>query len=355
MNICVIFTGGTIGSSLSDGYVNLHSGCSSMLVDGYYRMCGIDPDYTDNPLTEESVRFEEVHPVSMLSENVSVDDLEKIIGAVREAVDSGKYRGIIVTHGTDTLSFTANVLSQVFADAPCPIVMVSALLPLEDPGTNGFENFKGAVDFIRGFYGCEGEFGRGVYVAFKNGKEDCLIHDAAYMLAADEITGYMHSLCGMYYGTMINGNFILNEDYVAPENEFGAEFFRKGLLCDEIVTIRSRALLNYKYYKFWEEAEKSEAGECKPRAVLIELYHSGTLCSRGDELNALKFIEKCRQEDIMVIIGPVKRGDNVYASMKDVTDNCIISYDQSFELTVAKTSLALGAGAGYDDLKRLLG
>lgn len=384
MKICVIFTGGTIGSTLRDGYVNVNSKCSSVLLNQYPHIC-----------------FEEKHPVSMLSENVSVEDLRKIIIAIRDAIEVG-YDGIIVTHGTDTLCFTANVLSQVFANSPIPIALVSALLPLEDPKTNGFANFQGAVEFIRSFNECRqkvdlfseaGESKRAgnaprVFVSFKNGEEECRIHDAAYLLEAEEVTGYMYSFCDMYYGTvrpadmqygtMLTGDmpsrFILNPRYKAPcfrnlqesdiqDEDFG-QFLSKGCLSNEFLTIRSRALLNYKYYNF-------DFDHDKPKAVLIELYHSGTLCSVGDECNALRFIEKCRQKDIIVIIGPVKRGDNVYASMREISqgtnadmrsgsedignaNECIIAYDRSFELTVAQVSLALGAGAGYEEIKMML-
>lgn len=347
MKICVIFTGGTIGSTLSDGYVNVNSKCSSELLNQYPNIC-----------------FEEKHPVTMLSENVSVGDLSRIIAAIRDAIDAEAYDGIIVTHGTDTLCFTANALSQVFADSPIPIALVSALLPLEDPRSNGFANFHGAVEFIREFV--EYHAPR-VFVPFQNGDEECRIHDAAYLLEADEVTGYMHSFCDMYFGAMCEEALVLNPHYQSPHScrheECFDKFLSKGCLSNEFLTIRSRALLNYKYYNFEND---------KPKAILIELYHSGTLCTVGDECNALKFIEKCRREDMMVIIGPVKRGDNVYESMRELSGNheddkhmsgsecgtsneCIIAYDRSFELIMAQVSLALGAGAGYAEIKKLLG
>ena len=382
MKICVIFTGGTIGSTLRDGYVNVNSKCSNVLLNQYPNIC-----------------FEEKHPVTMLSENVSVEDLNKIIEAIRDAIEVGRhledgcdtklygeqpYDGIIVTHGTDTLCFTANVLSQVFANTPIPIALVSALLPLEDPRSNGFANFHGAVEYIS-------ETGESklpqnaprVFVPFKNGDEECRIHDAAYLLEADEVTGYMHSFCDMYYGAMCENALVLNPHYQPSYaglyeksdnwEECFNKYLSKGFLSNEFLTIRSRALLNYKYFNFDFE-------DNKPKAILIELYHSGTLCTVGDECNALKFIEKCRQKDIIVIIGPVKRGDNVYESMRELSGNhaadrrmngsanssesdsesgtskeCIIAYDRSFELTVAQLALALGAGAGYAEIKKLLG
>lgn len=406
MKICVIFTGGTIGSTLRDGYVNVNSKCSSELLNRYPHIC-----------------FEEKHPVTMLSENVSVEDLSKIIEAIREAIEVGRhledgcdtklygeqpYDGIIVTHGTDTLCFTANVLSQVFANSPIPIALVSALLPLEDPRSNGFANFHGAVEYIS--VARESKLPQNaprVLVPFKNGDEECRIHDAAYLLEADEVTGYMHSFCDMYYGAMCENALVLNPHYQSPyaglheksdsweessnkeenankgkcdnleRNDSWEECFNKylskGCISNEFLTIRSRALLNYKYFNFNFE-------DNKPKAILIELYHSGTLCTVGDECNALKFIEKCRQKDIIVIIGPVKRGDNVYESMRELSGNhaadrrmngsanssesdsesgtsneCIIAYDRSFELTVAQLALALGAGAGYAEIKKLLG
>lgn len=59
------------------------------------------------------------------------------------------YDGIVVTHGTDTLQYTSAFLAYIFDGLNVPIVLVSANYPLDDSRSNGFENFVGAIDFIK--------------------------------------------------------------------------------------------------------------------------------------------------------------------------------------------------------------
>ena len=45
------------------------------------------------------------------------------------------YSGIIITHGTDTLSFTASALSQYFYNFNKPVVLVSSDKPIKENKT----------------------------------------------------------------------------------------------------------------------------------------------------------------------------------------------------------------------------
>lgn len=53
-------------------------------------------------------------------------------------------RGLVVTHGTDTLEETAWLLQRVLAPAR-PVVLASAMLPATDPRTDGPRNLRDAV------------------------------------------------------------------------------------------------------------------------------------------------------------------------------------------------------------------
>ena len=60
MRICVIFTGGTIGSAVKGGTVGLSDETSSLLIDMYREKYGA------------GVAFDVLRPVSILSENVQL-------------------------------------------------------------------------------------------------------------------------------------------------------------------------------------------------------------------------------------------------------------------------------------------
>lgn len=62
----------------------------------------------------------------------------------------GKYDGFVVTHGTDTLSYTAAALSFMLQELGKPVVITGSQVPLEDIGSDGRANlinaFRVAID-----------------------------------------------------------------------------------------------------------------------------------------------------------------------------------------------------------------
>ncbi len=56
-----------------------------------------------------------------------------------------RYDGIVVTHGTDTLSYTAAALSFMLKDLPKPVVITGAQIPLGEIGSDGRANLVNAV------------------------------------------------------------------------------------------------------------------------------------------------------------------------------------------------------------------
>lgn len=326
--ILVIFTGGTIGSDSDGANVALSGNSKKMLISLYRERAGFD------------VEFDELAPVNILSENVQPNDLKKLYDCVNSA-DSSLYDGIIITHGTDTLCFTVNWFSQVFCAYPLPIVFVSALYPLTDSRSNGVSNFTGAVDFI------EKSGLRGVYCAFANEWENCKIHLGSRLTYPAEIIGNYYSVLNAHLAEIINGEVVFNTSPYLPTPEQIKNNRAKNVnpaLSGGVMLITMRSLLNFAVYDFTD---------VKPKAVILELSHSGTICTEGESLNFLKFASYCQKCGVEVIIGPVMSRARVYESMKFLPENVKISYDMTIEMTVAKVMSALGAGlkaeAYFDD------
>lgn len=57
------------------------------------------------------------------------------------------YRGFVVVHGTDTLSWTASSLAYQLQGLDRPVVLTGAMLPLGAPGSDGLDNLHGALRF----------------------------------------------------------------------------------------------------------------------------------------------------------------------------------------------------------------
>ena len=241
--ICVIFTGGTIGSSRENGIIAPNRANASLLLNLYNRNYG-----------GEAV-LEPVVPYIILSENLDAEHLKSLRACISERL-SGKYDGIIVTHGTDTLQYTAAYLDYVFASAQIPVVLVSANYPLEDPRSNGTSNFTSAVEFIRSG-GC-----KGVFVAYRNnGEAFAAIHRGAELLPHRPFDDGVFSLFNNVYGRLRGGVFVKNPHYLEQERPDLSEYELSGRV------LYLRPYVGMTYPEIPEDT----------KAVLLEGWHSGTL------------------------------------------------------------------------------
>ena len=68
-------------------------------------------------------------------------DLAEVIYDARDRFD-----GVVITHGTDAMAYTAAALSYVLRGLPFPVILTGSQRPLADVHTDGRANLVGAVD-----------------------------------------------------------------------------------------------------------------------------------------------------------------------------------------------------------------
>ncbi|KAL7420925.1 hypothetical protein Q5752_004879 [Cryptotrichosporon argae] len=83
----------------------------------------------------------------MDSSEMGPGDWNKIAELVNE--HWAEYEGFVVLSGTDTLAYTASVLSFLFADAGKPIIITGAQIPLREPRSDGWQNLLESL-FVAG-------------------------------------------------------------------------------------------------------------------------------------------------------------------------------------------------------------
>lgn len=254
MKISVLFTGGTISSAVNEnGYIAPKSVERYKLLDEY-----------------ENRRNAEIKPVavcSVLSENIGSEHLQVIARAIKSELETD-CDGIVLTHGTDTLQYTAAFLSYVFADCKKPIVLVSSNYILSDKRANGAENFAAAVDFL-----AQHKTG-GVFVAYKNSGSLPEIHRGTRLLPHLPYSDSVFSLNGEPFGNIVDGVFKENLQYQAQKDEM------RPLSAENLGDFSFVLSLQVQPLALYPSIPKCS------RAVLINAYHSGTLNTENDAFKA---------------------------------------------------------------------
>ena len=105
--------------------------------------------------------------------------------AIREHYDD--YDGFVISHGTDTMAYTAAALSYLVQDSPKPIILTGAQKPIWFDGTDSKRNLTDA--FLYACRGCGG-----VQIVF-NGKVILAAYDAGDETAVQVVNTYVHYLC----------------------------------------------------------------------------------------------------------------------------------------------------------------
>lgn len=77
------------------------------------------------------------------SSNIQVDEWRKIARAIDAARHT--YDGIVVTHGTDTMAYTAAVLSYMLQGIDIPVVLTGSQFPIDAPLTDAHDNLRTAM------------------------------------------------------------------------------------------------------------------------------------------------------------------------------------------------------------------
>ena len=137
-HILMIGTGGTISSEMSPD--------------------GLTPEISSEQLLAAVPRIGELCEVDCLqlysldSTSLRPAHWQGLARAIRERYDD--YDGFVVSHGTDTMAYTAAALSYLIQGSPKPIVLTGAQKPIWFDGTDSKRNLTDA--FVYACRGCGG-------------------------------------------------------------------------------------------------------------------------------------------------------------------------------------------------------
>jgi len=302
MKIELILTGGTIGSTADKNDVidTNPEVTASMLIDDLYDR---------HPSYRKSVTFNASQPIDLLSENLRLSHWNDLIEHLKK-VDTKKSRGIIITHGTDTLAFTANLLAVLFYGIDIPVFLISSSKPLTEKNATGYDNFAKAVDLIRM------RTNPSVYVPIKSKKGKMNVHGGNRLIQSADLSP-----------DFLSAHHKLNNIGKIHE-KLGAEeplLYDINRLNANILTIAPYPGLDYNNYCL-DDVD----------AVLHRTYHSSTVSAGySDDYSVLKLKEHCEKKDIPVYFAPLlSTSKKLYRSTDEIIKRGMIPlYDMTFEMS----------------------
>ncbi len=139
--ILVITTGGTISCTTStDGLIPTDS--TNKIIDS---------------IASDDISIDYLNLMILDSSNMQPEEWKIIASEVYKSMKD--YNGIIITHGTDTMAYTASMLSFMIQNPNVPIVFTGSQLPITHPLTDAILNLRCALEMAKSGV-------NGVFIAF---------------------------------------------------------------------------------------------------------------------------------------------------------------------------------------------
>lgn len=322
--ILLILTGGTICS-----YENADGKRTTDAESAKYKIIS---EFRKSSSPFSGVEFDTVMPLDTLSENMTFQKWDILLDELRK-VESDKYNGIIILHGTDTLAYTASLLSLVMSEKNLPVCLVSSHSPVDCEGTNANVNFRTSVELIMN------GLKPNVYAVYENSDGKTWLHYGSHLLQ-----------CGNYSNDFYSKDMITVDDTQAVCAESQAFETDKNLL-RRIKELNSKVLLVNPYVGL----DYNSINLSGISAVVHTTYHSQTVCVDSDNNSFAEFAKRCKKEGVSLILTPCDEKSYSYVSTASALENGVIPVSGMTDETVyVKTVVGCSLGYNRNELAEFL-
>ena len=247
--------------------------------------------------------YEVETPIRMFSENTTPQRLITLLKAVFRPDNAQTCSGILITHGSDTLAYTAQLVSLLGSSAEYPIILIAAKRPADDPHYDGKENFARAIDLLD-------RQRKGVYVVSRHENGTCYLYQADCIQQADHVTddftAYQNRILGHW-----EGNDLHTAKNHPPLPQY-PKLIEKFTTMTEPVIPHIWVLFPYPGLDYTTQKPENYPG----KYILHALYHSGTANGEPHSPYGLPdFADRCHRAGKELYLAPLTRDKAVYETV----------------------------------------
>lgn len=329
--ILILTTGGTIVSlKTEEGLRPDNDKMKSLLYDKILPLMG-DYDVSIKPIFNKD------------SSNIIPSDWIIARDYIMKYIDD--YDGIVILHGTDTMSYSAAMISFMFIGVKKPIVITGSQVPISFKGSDGEKNLKDAI------VAAGDSRLSGVYVVF----HDKIIRGTrAYKSSSLHYDAYI-SCNYPYVGVIKDGKVFITEEYKDLEanrphvHSLPFDMKEEEYKIPKVFMLKMVPGIDFEIFDFIRERAY--------QGVVIEGYGLGGM--PVFETSVMNKLESLIQDKIPVLMSTqcIYDGVNLETYEVGVTANrigIVSTYDMTPDAAYTKLMWALGYTRDYNEIMKIL-
>jgi len=245
------------------------------------------------------------------------------------------YDGFVITHGTDTMAYTAAILTYILQNSSKPIVLTGSQRPINVEGTDARRNLRDAIRFA-----CEKT--GGVFLVF-NGN---VINGSRAVKIRTKSDNAFDSINFPLVARITEKGIDYQPDYKVMPEERQLKYFPR--IAHDVILIKLMPGFGPSIFDYLKG---------NYRGVVIESFGSGGVPFLG-ESSILAKIEDLVRSGIIVVITTqclLEGGNlNLYEVGRKILKSRILpAYDMTTEAAVTKLMWALGQASDFEAVREL--
>ena len=315
--ILILGTGGTIASTPTN------NGLSATLKgEDILKYCNISKEEAD--ITVENL-------FSIDSTLMQPEDWTKIAEAIAERAEN--YDGIVITHGTDTLAYTASMLSYTLGPVDRPVIITGSMKSVIEENTDAIVNMKDSITAASSGI-C------GVYVVFNRklikGSRVSKIRSVQF----DAFTSVNYPLIGEFSDNGIRFN-------VQPDRK--ASGIKLDTACETSIAV-------IKLFPGMDPELVKVIKNAGFKGIVIESYGTGGIPYRGRDLLAV-ITEIASEIPVLLTTQVVYDGVDLHTyevGQRALSSGVISACDMSKEASITKLMWVLGHTRDLEKVKEMI-